>query len=220
MKIYEKLLNTYGYQNWWPAETRFEVIIGSILVQGTQWSRVEKVIEEMKKRDLIDEEKILKIDEDELINIIRKVGYYKRKARALKELTGFIVNNYGSTDEMAKSDESLISLREKLLSIKGIGKETADSILLYALDRETFVVNAYTKRLFGRLNIIHEKDYEKIKRFFESQIPRDLKIYKEYNALIVEHCKRACRKVPKCLTCPLKNICPYSEGYAIKEVKG
>ncbi|ENN95870.1 endonuclease III [Methanocaldococcus villosus KIN24-T80] len=206
-KIYKLLLNHYGYQNWWPAESRYEVVVGVILTQNTSWKNVEKAIKNLKAKNLLDEEKILNISMNELKELIKPAGFYNIKSERLKEITSFIVNNYGSTENMYLSKEPMKVLREKLLNVKGIGKESADSILLYALDRPSFVVDTYTKRLFNRLGILNSEDYEYIKRIFEENIPKDLKVYKEYHALIVEHCKTVCKKKPKCNKCFLKDIC-------------
>ena len=206
--IYKILLNHYGKQNWWPAETRYEVVVGAVLTQNTSWKNVERAINNLKMENLLEEEKILNIDEDKLKQLIKPPGFYNLKAKRLKNVTKFIVDNYGNTEEMAKTDKDTLTLRTELLSINGVGKETADSILLYALDRESFVVDAYTKRMFVRLGIIDEKaKYDDIKVLFERHLPKDLEVYKEYHALIVEHCKRFCRKKPLCDNCPIRTFC-------------
>jgi len=206
--IYKILLNHYGKQNWWPAETRYEVVVGAVLTQNTSWKNVERAINNLKMENLLEEEKILNIDEDKLKQLIKPAGFYNLKAKRLKNVTKFIVDNYGNTEEMAKTDKDTLTLRTELLSINGVGKETADSILLYALDRESFVVDAYTKRMFVRLGIIDEKaKYDDIKVLFERHLPKDLEVYKEYHALIVEHCKRFCRKKPLCDNCPIRTFC-------------
>jgi len=206
-KIYKVLLDSYGPQHWWPAETRYEVVVGAVLTQNTSWKNVEKAIRNLKNEDLIDEIKILNIDEDVLKALIKPAGFYNIKAKRLKNITKYIVENYKTTEHMARSNKGLKELRKELLSIKGIGPETADSILLYALDRESFVVDAYTKRIFSRLNIINEKmSYDEIKKVFEANLPKDLQIYKEYHALIVEHAKRVCKKNPLCDNCPIKKV--------------
>ena len=206
--IYKILLNHYGKQNWWPAETRYEVVVGAVLTQNTSWKNVERAINNLKMENLLEEEKILNIDEDKLKQLIKPAGFYNLKAKRLKNVTKFIVDNYGNTEEMAKTDKDTLTLRTELLSINGVGKETADSILLYALDRESFVVDAYTKRMFVRLGIIDEKaKYDDIKVLFERHLPKDLEVYKEYHALIVEHCKRFCRKKPLCDNCPIRSFC-------------
>ena len=205
--IYKILLNHYGKQNWWPAETRYEVVVGAILTQNTSWKNVERAINNLKNKNLIDERKILNIEENKLKELIKPAGFYNLKAKRLKNVTKFIVEKYGNTEKMAKSDKDTLTLRSELLSINGVGKETADSILLYALDRESFVVDSYTKRMFSRLGVISEKaKYDEIKEIFEKSLPKDLEIYKEYHALIVEHCKRFCRKNPLCDNCPIKKV--------------
>ncbi|WP_423791970.1 endonuclease III domain-containing protein [Methanocaldococcus indicus] len=207
LNIYKKLLNFFGKQNWWPAESRYEVVVGAILTQNTSWKNVEKAIQNLKSYDLLDEYKILDVEEEKLKELIKPAGFYNIKAKRLKNITFFIVNNYGNTEKLAKSKEDLTVLRNKLLAVKGVGKETADTILLYALDRLSFVVDSYTKRLFNRLGVINSDDYDTIKYIFESSLPKDLELYKEYHALIVEHCKTFCRKKPNCKECFLKDIC-------------
>ncbi len=208
MNIYKKLLNYYKKQNWWPAETRYEVVVGAILTQNTSWKNVEKAINNLKIANLIDEYKIYKINEDYLKSLIKPAGFYNIKAKRLKNITSFIIENYKSTENMYLSDEPIDILRKKLLNVKGVGKETADTILLYALDRLSFVIDNYTKRMFVRLGFINnDYNYEKIKCFFEKNLPRDLEIYKEFHALIVQHCKTFCKKNPKCENCFLRDIC-------------
>ncbi|AEF96824.1 endonuclease III domain-containing protein [Methanotorris igneus] len=212
LKIYHLLLSHFGYQNWWPAETRYEVVIGAVLTQNTSWKNVEKAIENLKKENLIDERKILEIDTEKLKKLIKPAGFYNIKAERLKNITHHIVKNYGSTENLAKLPIKLEDLRKELLNVKGIGKETADSILLYALDRPIFVVDAYTKRIFSRLGVIEGgEEYDEIRHIFEENLPKDLKIYKEYHALIVELGKHYCKKRnPACEKCPLSDLCDYS----------
>ncbi|EHP86596.1 endonuclease III domain-containing protein [Methanotorris formicicus] len=209
LKIYHLLLSHFGYQNWWPGETRYEVVIGAVLTQNTSWKNVEKAIENLKKENLIDEIKILNTDIEKLKKLIKPAGFYNIKAERLKNITKFIVENYKNTENLAKLSIKLEDLRKEILNVKGIGKETADSILLYALDREIFVIDAYTRRIFSRLRIIEGgEEYDEIRGIFEKNLPKDLKIYKEYHALIVELGKHYCKKKnPVCEKCPLHNLC-------------
>jgi len=209
MEIYNRLLSYFGPQRWWPAETPYEVVVGAILTQNTSWRNVERAIDNLKRNNLLDERKILNTPLGRLGDLIRPAGFYNIKSRRLKNITEYIVNNYGSTEELRRCDKNLYRLREELLSLKGIGRETADTILLYSLDRPIFVVDNYTKRIFSRYGIIDKNlDYDKIRTFFEGSIPRDVEIYKEYHALIVQLGKTFCKKrCPKCADCPLFERC-------------
>jgi len=209
MDIYDKLISHFGPQGWWPAETPYEVVVGAILTQNTSWRNVERAIDNLKKYNLLEERKILKIPLERLKVLIRPAGFYNVKSKRLKNVTKHIVNNYGSTEELKRCDKDLYMLREELLSIKGVGKETADTILLYSLDRPIFVVDNYTRRILSRYGIIDNNlDYDRIRMFFENSIPRDVEIYKEYHALIVQLGKTFCKKRrPKCLDCPLFEGC-------------
>ena len=204
-EIYQTLLKTYGKQNWWPAETPFEVCIGAVLTQNTNWKNVEKAIENLKRENLITPEAILSCPEEKLQELIKPAGFFRQKAEYLKNLSRFTLENRGIENLKKIKKESL---RRELLKVKGIGKETADSILLYALDKPSFVVDTYTKRLFFRLGIIKTEklSYESVKKITESEIPpleENLEVYRELHALIVEHSKTKCRKKPFCKGCSL-----------------
>jgi endonuclease-3 related protein len=208
-KVYQKLLSTYGKQNWWPAETPFEVCVGAILTQNTNWQNVEKAIENLKSHNLLFPEKILSTPLPLLQSLIKPAGFYKQKANYLKNLSLFIVEN-GGLETLKK--ENLQTLRKKLLKVKGIGRETADSILLYALNKKIFVIDAYTKRLFYRLGITQKENepYENLRTLVETEFNRhnaSIEDYKEFHALIVKHCKEICRKTPDCKICNLKTSC-------------
>lgn len=193
-EIYKKLLKHFGPQNWWPADTEFEVIVGAILTQNTNWKNVEKAIANLKREKLLSAKKILEVRSLKLERLLKPSGYFRQKARRLK---GFIKEYHG------KSRMS----REELLKIKGIGPETADSILLYAFDKPTFVVDAYTRRIGQRLDLFKSDDYHEIKDFFEKNLPRDLEMYKEYHALLVELAKNYCKIKPLCKKCPINKLC-------------
>jgi len=202
MKIYElyqNLLSIYGYQNWWPllTDNKFEeVAIGAVLTQNTSWNNVEKALYNLLKEDLISFEKIKNIDIEKLKALIKPAGFYNQKTNVLKRL--------------ANIDKADIT-REKLLMIKGIGKETADTILLYGLDKPYFVVDKYTKRFFYRFGIIYDENikYDDLRILIERNIPEDVEIYKEFHALIVVHCKNFCKKLPSCESCQIKNKCRF-----------
>ena len=205
--VYGSLYGAYGPRHWWPADSPFEVCIGAILTQSTSWKNVEKAIANLKEAGLLSPAGILKTENRKLARLIRPSLYYNVKARKLKEFVRFLNDGYGGKVEaMAKvpTDE----LREELLGVWGLGPETADSILLYALCRPTFVIDAYTKRIFGRLGLVNEDaTYDEVKGFFESALPKDAALYNEYHALIVEHGKNACRTKAKCDGCPLQKDC-------------
>ena len=205
MKVYHKLKKQYLHKSWWPMQNgfvpqRLEVCIGAVLTQNTSWNNVEKALSNMRKAGLISAERILKAKN--LEKIIKPAGFYRQKAKYLKNLCNFIVDC--GAESFLKNCE-----RSELLKIKGIGKETADSILLYACNKKEFVVDAYTRRIFSRMGIIEENaKYDDIKNFFEKNLPKNTKLYKEYHAMIVEHAKNVCRKEPLCEKCIFKCIKP------------
>lgn len=204
-ELYERLLSFYGPQNWWPAETPFEVVVGAVLTQNTAWRHVEKAIDNLKREGLLDPESIIKTSDDVLRELIRPAGFYNQKTQRLKAICKLIVD-YGCLEELFKLP--LGELRSVLLSVKGIGPETADAIILYAAGKPTFVVDRYTHRIFTRLGIWEGKyDYEGIKKLVESEIPPRVDVYREFHALIDEHAKRICRKKPFCDSCPLRDVC-------------
>jgi endonuclease-3 related protein len=196
LTVYDTLLKSLGGQDWWPMHGGFnpkewEVELGAVLTQNTSWKNVEIALGNLKREGIVSRGDVRKIPVKRLENLIRPSGYYRQKAKKLKNLAGF-------SGEIT---------RENLLGIWGIGKETADSILLYAYDRPFFVVDAYTRRVFSRLGFVgKEWDYERIREFFEKNLPRKTSVYREYHALIVELGKRFCRKRPLCDGCPLKGI--------------
>jgi endonuclease-3 related protein len=205
LKVYSKLLKHFGPQAWWPADSPFEVIVGAILTQNTNWKNVEKAIENLKKVKLLSAEKILKVNSAKLEELVRPTGYYRQKAHRLKEFVKYFTSEYGAKlSRMKKRD--LSDLRHELLNIHGIGPETADSILLYALDKPTFVVDAYTRRIGQRLGLFKFDDYHEIKDCFEQNLPKDLEMYKEYHALLVELGKNYCKTKPQCEDCPLLRL--------------
>ncbi len=206
--IYSKLLESFGPQHWWPAETPFEVMIGAVLTQQTTWKNVEIAIQNLKDAELLDVSSLHDVPIGRLENEVRKTGFYRQKSRAVKNLVRFLKEEYqGDLDRVCAEDGE--ELRRKLLSVKGIGQETADSILLYACERPFFVVDAYTRRALNRLELIDTDDYEEIRDFFESSLPKDTALYNEFHALWVELGKRHCKNRPECDECPLNDRCPY-----------
>jgi|SRR3989344_96423 len=197
----------YGSCEWWPhgkfPDKGWEICAGAILTQSTSWKNVEKALDLMKEKRLTSYESILNSTIIDVERAVRPSGFFRQKASRLKTLAGFIAE-MGGMDAFQKN-----VTREQLLSINGIGSETADSILLYALDRKEFVVDAYTRRIFSRIGLLDEKDdYMKIKHMFEITVPEDM--YKNVHGWIVELAKTHCRKNPLCVKCPLKNECRYA----------
>jgi endonuclease III related protein len=206
MEVFDALLNRYGPLHWWPADTPFEVCVGAILTQNTNWMNVEKAIVNLKREGLLSMEALWEIDRERLAELIRPSGFFNIKSARLKDFLGFLLERHGSLDAMFGGDWR--ALREELILVRGIGPETCDSILLYAGGKPTFVVDAYTKRLFSRLGLIRETDsYQEVRSLFMEALPPDAALFNEYHALIVEHCKRHCRKKPVCEGCPLKGLC-------------
>lgn len=207
--VYDRLFATYGSQMWWPGDSPFEVMIGAVLVQNTSWQNVEKGIGNLRREDLIDPHRLYELPLDELEELVRPVGYYRVKARRLRCLLEFLKTRYGGSLE-AMFSTSLPELRAQLLGVCGIGPETADSILLYAGNLPTFVVDAYTYRVFARHGwIAFDADYYEIQEHFESGLPQDPALYNEYHALLVRVGKERCRKrAPLCQGCPLAPLLP------------
>ena len=209
-KIYEKMYNVYGPQHWWPGETPFEVIIGAILTQNTNWSNVEKAIHNLKTEERLSPQCLKNISPSKLANLIRPSGYFNIKSKRLKSFITFLYDNFdGHLDKMFSLD--LKKLRHLLLEVNGIGPETADSILLYAGNYPVFVIDSYTKRIFSRIGILEEKHtYHQIQDFFMQSLDNDVKLFNEYHALIVRHAKEFCKITPVCQNCPLLNVpCSY-----------
>ena len=205
-RIYDKLYNCFGKQGWWPAKTKLEVIIGAMLTQNTAWANVEKAIFNLRKNNFLSFHKLCKAEISELANLIKPAGYFNVKARRLKNILNFIKKNHnGNLNKIQK--ENIKQLRNKLLSINGVGPETADSILLYAFDKPVFVVDAYTKRIFSRLKLISpDSSYGDIQNLFMENLPQDNGLFNEYHALIVKLGKDYCKKnKPKCNECPIKD---------------
>ncbi len=207
-KAFEQLYEAYGPQHWWPGDSAFEIIIGAVLTQNTSWKNVERAIENLRASDALSVTAIDELSTEELSELIRPAGYFRLKAKRLKNLVTFLVEECeSSVDRMFQS--SLDDLRERLLLINGIGPETADSILLYAGHFLTFVVDAYTARLVKRHGWIDfEAGYYEIKSLFEDQLESDVQLFNEFHALIVRVGKEHCRKTPICEACPLESLLP------------
>jgi endonuclease-3 related protein len=203
-EYYKKLHKTLGPQKWWPGDGPFEVMVGAVLTQNTNWGNVEKAINNLKKAGKLSATAIHKMQTDQLAGLIRPSGYFNVKAKRLKGLIKWFIERFdGDTEKMFS--QRLEDLREELLSVKGIGPETADSILLYAGGMPSFVVDAYTYRILLRHQLIlEESTYDEIKSFFEDNLPQDVDRYNEYHALLVQVGKNYCKpREPACEKCPL-----------------
>ncbi len=215
MNIYQILYQAYGPRDWWPGETDFEVMVGAILTQNTSWRNVEKAIQKLKEKQALSPEGIRRFKKSQLASLIRSSGYYRIKADRLKSFVDFLFEEYGGNlRRMGKA--RLQELREKLLEVRGIGLETADSILLYGLRKPIFVVDAYTKRILSRHGLISEKaSYEEVQKLFMDYLPSDEKLFNEYHALFVYLGKTLCKKIPRCNICPLFGIEHSAERVAL-----
>lgn len=206
LKIYRKLYRAYGPRHWWPGETPFEVMVGAILTQNTSWRNVEKAIQNLKGKGVLNSEGIYQLRKSQLASLIKSSGYYRIKAERLKSFVEFLFKEYGGHLEKMRG-ETQEELREKLLGVKGIGPETADSILLYGLEKPIFVVDAYTKRILSRHGMISEKaSYGEIQRLFMDHLPHHERLFNEYHALLVHLGRNVCKKNPECDRCPLKGF--------------
>ncbi|RKY85052.1 hypothetical protein DRQ09_07790, partial [candidate division KSB1 bacterium] len=182
ISLFDKLLSSFGPRNWWPADSKFEVVIGAILAQNTAWKNVKKAISNIKNNNLMNPEKLYLIEENVLAEIVKTSGYFRQKAKKIKNFLKFFKEKYDfSFEKMALQKKDI--LRKELIGVWGIGEETADSILLYALNIPSFVVDSYTKRIFLRLGYFNkEPDYFQLKKFFEDNLPEDVYIYNEFHA--------------------------------------
>jgi endonuclease-3 related protein len=208
-EVYQRLFDALGPQHWWPGQSPFEVMVGAVLVQNTNWQNVEKAIENLREADLLEPHALYEVPCEELEELIRPSGYYRIKARRLHNLLKLLVDRYGGSLEAMFSAE-LPSLRNELLTVQGIGPETADSILLYAGGLPVFVVDTYTHRVLARHAWIgFDADYRMIQDYFQESLPEDPALYNEYHALLVRVGKDYCRKSsPKCDQCPLSELLP------------
>ncbi|MDX8401408.1 MAG: endonuclease III domain-containing protein [Mariprofundaceae bacterium] len=206
MAVYDRLLAAWGAQHWWPAETPFEVMVGAILTQNTNWRNVERAIENLKQAGALDASAILGMDDARLRDLIRPSGFFNQKAERLKRFCAFYLRHGGE-----RGIRRLPDPRGALLELKGIGPETADSMLLYALDMPVFVVDAYTRRIFHRLGLLPPNaDYASTQALFMQHLPADAALFNEYHALLVALAKRHCRVRPDCAGCPIRAQCAFS----------
>jgi endonuclease-3 related protein len=216
LRYYDAMSGALGPMRWWPAQTPFEVIVGAILTQSTAWGNVERAIANLRTARMLTPSAMLRARPSQLAALVRPSGYFRQKAKKLKAFVRFLQAGYGGSLRRMFLAPTL-ELREKLLSVHGIGPETADSILLYAGNHPVFVVDAYTHRIFGRHGITEGKpDYEKVRAFVETSIPRRAELFNEFHALIVNTGKNWCRKsAPRCEGCPLRPLLPANSPLSI-----
>ena len=206
--IYDRLFHAFGPQNWWPAESPFEVVVGAILTQNTNWSNVEKAIANLRTANALTVPGVSETSKTELEGLIRPSGFFRQKAERLRHFVRFLEHDFdGDLNQLFALP--MEQLRQTLLAQPGIGPETADSIILYAAGKASFVVDAYTHRIFERLGMEPANTkYEQTRACFMEALPSDVELYNEYHALIVRHAKEYCRKRnPVCPACPLLNLC-------------
>ncbi len=202
MIAYQRLLEAYGAQTWWPADSSFEVMVGAVLTQNTAWTNVEKAISNLNRSNNLTLESIMALSDEVLAQLIRPSGYFNIKARRLKNLCLWIAEN-GGESELAKLDTG--TLRSSLLQVNGVGPETADDILLYAFARPVFVIDTYTRRLFSKLCLIQgDEPYEDLRRLFEAELDADVSLFNQYHALIVRHAREKCQLTEDCRHCEVE----------------
>jgi len=218
MQIFDRLAAHFGPLHWWPAESPFEVVIGAILTQNTAWRNVELAIGRLRSAGVLSPGGVAALPPGELEEHIRPAGFFRQKAERLQLFVRHLAAQHGGDLERMLSGP-LVQVRTELLTLKGVGPETADSILLYAGGRPSFVVDAYTRRLFSRLGVLNgDEGYEAIRSLFMDNLPVDVDLFNEYHALIVEECKVFCRKRrPLCRECPLLSLCPFGQGCPDRE---
>jgi endonuclease-3 related protein len=207
-ELYTKLMHRFGYLNWWPGDTKLEIIAGAILTQNTSWKNVEKAIRNLKEEGMLSMHKLAESNIKSIEHAIRPSGFYKQKANRLKGTISYILANYKTLDSFfGKSTEEL---RKELLSLNGIGNETADSIILYAAGKPTFVIDAYTKRIMNRIyGIDKNAEYMELKSLFENTLEKNTRLFKDFHAQFVELGKNFCKSEPICNECPVKNYCTF-----------
>lgn len=204
-RIYDLLFAEMGDLGWWPAESADEVVIGAILTQNTNWNNVEKALAELRKAGLLSLESLSRVETGELSSLIRSSGFHNQKAARLKDLSSRIVSGYGSLERMSLNDT--LELVDFLRPIKGVGQETLDSILLYALDKPVFVLDNYSTRIFSRAGFsVLEND---IRKHVAEELSHDVERLKNFHAMLVQLAKNHCRKKPSCKGCPLSASCKY-----------
>jgi endonuclease III related protein len=211
LRLFDLLLDSYGEQGWWPGDTPFEVMVGAILTQNTAWSNVERAISNLKQAGLLSPDAILQLSQEQLADLIRPSGYFNVKSLRLQNFCRFLKESQG---EAGLNHLPTKELRPALLSVNGVGPETADDMLLYAFERPVFVIDAYTRRILSRLGLASgDEPYETLRHGLEDALGPDTSMYNEFHALLVRHAKQACNTTPHCLQCGLVGICLLGDNY-------
>ena len=216
LDIYQRLYQTYGPQGWWPGHGPFETIVGAILTQNTAWRNVELALANLKGANAMSPARLRELSLEELGRLIRPSGYFNTKAKKLKAFAEVLGQRHRDSLEHLFTQESDV-LRRELLSIYGIGEETADAIMLYAAHKPSFVIDAYTRRIMDRLDLspAHQR-YAAFQAIFHDNLPQDVTLFNEYHALLDRHAKETCRNVPLCESCCLLSLCPTG----VRKLKG
>ncbi|GMW02725.1 MAG: endonuclease III [Candidatus Hydrogenedentota bacterium] len=206
MAYFNRMSRHYGPTQWWPGDTPFEIAVGAILTQNTAWTNVEKAIANLKRDGLLSPRALLECPDEALHESLRPSGYFRIKTKRVRSFCEYLMHRYGgSMKRMGR--QPLERLRPELLAVSGIGPETADDILLYALGKPVFVIDAYTRRILSRHGVdAHSLDYEGLRAFFESNLDNDVPLFKEYHGLIVWTAKDFCKTRPNCEGCPLEPL--------------
>lgn len=212
LDIYRRLFDRYGPQHWWPAKEPFEVIVGAILTQSAAWSNVEKAIANLRRADALSPKMLRQLSSQRLSSLVRPCGYYHAKAQKLKSFAYWLGNHYD--DDLGRLfAQGIDKLRQQLLSINGIGQETADSIILYAAGKPIFVIDAYTRRILSRIGLAPaQNSYAGYQALFMENLPADAKLFNEYHALLVCLGKNVCRPRPLCTECCLAQLCQFAKS--------
>ena len=208
LDVYQRLHQRYGPQHWWPGDGPFETIVGAILTQNTAWRNVERAMANLKAADALSAPRLRDLSDEELGGLIRPSGYFNTKAKKLKAFAQVLGQRHN--DDLGHLfAQDIPTLRRELLSIYGIGEETADDIILYAASMPSFVIDAYTRRIVLRLDLTPERrDYTAFQTLFQDNLPKDVLLFNEYHALLDRHAKETCRKEPLCQRCCLLSLCP------------
>ncbi len=210
-RVYERLLEAYGPQHWWPAETDLEVVFGALLMQQTAWANVEQALANLRVGGLMDVHAIATASVQRIRRHVRVAGLYRSKPGRLQAFCRHLVDRTdGDLRRFFRAPTETV--RADLLAQPGVGPETADSLLLYAGRHPVFVVDAYTVRIGARLGLFRTQEYDEVQVYFEDRLPRDVALFQEYHALLVRHAKSVCRPRPKCAICPLRTMCAYGRG--------
>ncbi|MDH3688856.1 MAG: endonuclease [Gammaproteobacteria bacterium] len=204
--VYKRLRGRYGEQNWWPADSTFEIMVGAVLTQNTAWINVERALANLTVAGALDPVSLTTAHPKTVAKWLRPSGYFNVKTKRVRALCRWLLQN-GGLARIARWDTD--RLRAELLAVNGVGQETADDILLYAFQRPLFVVDAYTRRIFSRLGLcVADESYDSLQSHFHSELPHKVPIFNNYHALIVHHGKHVCRVRPLCVDCCLADICP------------